>query len=250
MAIFVNQTQEYFLLTNYKVMYSSLSFQSDLQEIFLNNYLDYLKFKSQQSQKQTFMLVRNPYTRLISFFEDKFIRHPNMSRAAKVKYCGKSDWQKCQKIFFPYLNIESSLSVEEVTEKLEQTSFEDFSGCLPHVYLQDYHLSPQINVLKFHKSIKSLDKEFYFSEPVIREIEVDNFFKLENLDTKYFGQKLHLNLAEVRNKTDYTKPWTSYFNNSKLLKIFNDLYQEDFTFFDYPQYYSVEELMRSPLINS
>ena len=83
MAIFVNQTQGYFLLTNFKVMYSSLSFLPDLQEIFLHNYLDYLKFKSQQSQKQTIMLVRNPYTKLISFFEDKFIRHPNMSIEAK-----------------------------------------------------------------------------------------------------------------------------------------------------------------------
>lgn len=250
MAIFVNQTQGYFLLTNFKVMYSSLSFESDLQEIFLNNYLDCLKFKSQQSQKPTIMLVRNPYTKLISFFEDKFIRHPNMSIEAKVKYCGKSDWQKCQKIFFPYLNIEPVLSMEEVTKRLEQTSFEEFSNCLPHIYLQDYHLSPQINTLKFCKSIKSLNKNVYFSEPITVDLRVDEIFKLENLEPDFLGKKLSLNLPKARNKTHYTKPWESYFTNSEVLAIVNDLYQEDFTYFDYPQYHSVKELLRSPLANS
>ena len=78
MAIFVDQVRDYFLLTNFKVMYSTLLAQNNLQEIFLRNYLDYVKFKSQQSQKQTIMLVRNPYGKLISFFEDKFRRYPNL----------------------------------------------------------------------------------------------------------------------------------------------------------------------------
>lgn len=230
-------------------MYSSLSFQSDLEEIFLNNYLDCLKFKSQQRQKRTIMFVRNPYTKLISFFEDKFIRHPNMSIEAKFKYCGKSDWQRCQKIFFPYLNIEPSLSIEKVAKKLEQTSFEKFSVCLPNIYLQDHHLSPQTNTLKFHKSIKSLNKNIYYSEPILVDLKVDEIFKLEDLDSDHLGQKLNLNLTKVRNKTHYTKPWKSYFTNSEVLAIVNDLYQEDFTYFNYPQYHSVTELSQSSSLN-
>jgi len=237
MSIFVNRTKGYFLITSFKVMYSTLAAHSNLQEIFLTNYLDCIRFKAQQSQIPTVMLVRNPYTRLISFFEDKFIRHPEMPVWKRIKYSNDNAWQTCQTIFFPYLNIDHQSSTQTIITRLKDTTFTKFVSCLPSVYQQDPHLTPQTTNIRFQTSIDPLTDGNPNSNQLFSiSLKVDRTIKMENLDRDYFQQELDLDLNNIINRNPKNIPWTEYFNNSQLLQIVNKLYKTDFNNFNYPQH--------------
>ena len=237
MPIFVNQARDYFIITSFKVTYSTLAAHDSLSEKFLTNYLDCIRFKGQQSQKQTVMLVRNPYDRIVSFFEDKFIRHPNMPASKRVKYSDRDGWQACQIVFFPYLNINSSTPPNTIATKLKNTSFSQFVSCLPRVYLQDEHLIPQINNIKFQTSINSsIDSSKYSDRLIHINLNVDKIIKIEALDREYMKQQFGLDFSIIKNRNPDQKPLASYFNSSSLLETINSLYEKDFNYFNYPQY--------------
>ena len=242
MAIFFNQTKGYFLLTNFKVMYSTLSAQSNLQEIVLRNYLDCLKFKSQQRQNQTIMLVRNPYGKLISFFEDKFIRHPNMPPTIRAKYSDVEGWQACQRIFFPYLQIERQATDAAIAKCLKNTSFTQFITWLSEVYQQDEHLLPQTRAIDFQMSMRSLKDNSSIARPIKIKLKLDRTIKFEQLERNYLQHELNLDLSQIRNQNHHRRPWRDYYCASALLQIVNEIYQDDFAQFDYCQFQTVEQL--------
>ena len=233
MAIFVNQTQGYFLLTNFKVMYSTLAAQSNLREIVLRNYLDCIKFKSQQSQKQTIMLVRNPYSKLTSFFEDKFRQHPSMSAAKRIEYSDERGWQACQRIFFPYLKLETDHDLA-IAERLKNTSFVQFMTWLPSVYQQDEHLLPQVRAIDFSMPLLSLADDSAIAKTVKINFHLDRIIKFEHLERDYMQQELALDLSQIRNENKRHQSWQDYYQFPALIEIVNRLYRDDFIRFDYP----------------
>ena len=246
MAIFVDRVRDYFLLTNFKVMYSTLLAQNNLQEIFLVNYLDYVRFKSQQSQKKTIMLVRNPYSKLISFFEDKFRRYPNLSSTLRAKYTSNSDgWQNCQKIFFPHLKIGFQATDREISHRLYSTSFEEFITYLSIVYQQDEHLLPQIRIIDFVMFIQSLNNNSSIGQPIKIKLNLDRIIKFEHLEQDYIKRELNIDLNIVHNKNHSPQPWENYYSSSTILATVNRLYQDDFERFNYPQHQKLEQLVKA-----
>ncbi len=139
MPIFKRKDKEIYLFTNYKVMYSTLSSQENLLSILGTDrlFLKVLRRRVMSRGSKCYLLVRNPYDRVASFFRDKFRQAVEVSRQ-------RGRWQNCQKIFFPPLGIGISGDPSSVASVMSNTPFSKFVSMLPEVYRFDGHLQPQI----------------------------------------------------------------------------------------------------------
>lgn len=209
-------------------MYSTLLHQKCLKLILLNNRGSFREFVAQQKQTKTIIFVRNPYTRLISLFEDKFVRFPDQSLSERIKYGDDNGWQVCQKIFFPYLNLSENSSTETIRNQLKSISFAKFILLLPKVYHQEIHFHPQTVILQQC------------------QINQASIIKIEKLDYQYIQKELGLDLSlKLNQNPKKNTSYIDYISSSEILKTINSLYQEDFDYFNYHQYQFIEELSSS-----
>lgn len=206
-------------------MYSTLLHQKYLKLVLLNSTGAFKKFIVQQSCRKTIIITRNPYTRLISLFEDKFVRFPAQPLSERIKYGDNDGWQVCHKIFFPYLDLPENSTRETIVTKLQNISFEKFISILPNVYKQEIHFHPQTWILQ---------------QCQINQVIT---IKIENIDVDYMQNKLGLDLSLKLNQNPKdSSAWIDYITSSKILKTINNLYQDDFIRFNYHQHRSIEEL--------
>jgi hypothetical protein len=219
MIVFKKKGEEKYLITNYKVMYSTLDRQESILRIDSSNFfaLKILKSNFNLDKAIFYLLVRNPYKRIESFFKDKF-------RQAILKNEKQGEWQHCQKIFFPYLNLEESMPPDVIRTRLVTTSFNEIVSCIPDVYFLDGHLFPQnlSNNAKFYKF------RFNMSIP----IKYKKVFKMESEnDLNELSNTFNLNLNIKKNHTNSVKEtikWTVFEK-----EIIEAIYQNDFNDFDY-----------------
>ena len=97
------------------------------------------------------MLVRNPYRRLESFFKEKLRQKVNMV-FDENPYVLK----RHQEIFYPYLKINPSDSLETKVSGLLKLSFKDFIMNVKAVYKFEDHIAPQ--TLNFSRGVFGLDR--------------------------------------------------------------------------------------------
>jgi len=213
---FQNRDKAYFLTTNFKVLFSTLKRQPNLivasdKTIFINSIVRNL-FHIKMAKN--YLLVRNPYERLESFYRDKFINHPE-----NAYFTNKYTWQHCQRIFFKELQLSNS-NFFEIRNILINTSFEQFIQILPLKYQQDVHLTPQayalnINFMRFNIKIR-----------------FDKILKIEDEDCMYFLKRnLDIDTSIRENYTKHLKIHTNWDRN--LRKIVHTLYKDDFIQFGY-----------------
>ncbi len=193
MPHFKNIKYGYFISVNFKVMYSTLRVQKDLSKVKL--------FRLLFSKKDKYIVVRNPYERLESFYRDKLGTHLVESKK----------WARSQKIFFNPLAVKNK-STREKFKALSSLSFESFVKLLPEVYTKNRHLHPQNRLFKKikHKKILYMEKEE---------------------DLLFLAENLHLDLNIKANTTDKSKhhlEWTP-----SMISIVNNLYAEDFKLYNF-----------------
>lgn len=217
MAHFVNRSRGYLISTSYKVMYTLFCQQSSLQVVAHIHMtpLIYLQQLTKFGTLPHYLIVRNPYHRVESFYKDKL-------RKEFLRHCRPYDQiERCQRVFFPYLQIRPQDSPQEICEKFLGLSFAQFVELLPEIYREDAHFSPQVLTTKLH-----------FQDRPILPLTFTRILKLEAQDDlHYLEKRLHLNLSQKINSTEkivLSNPWTL-----PLRTIVNDLYQADFDRFDY-----------------
>lgn len=205
------------LTTNFKVMYRTLCSHGHLKEILTLDVL-IIRFKCLflfRKCRHVF-LVRNPYSRVISFFQDKF--RYNLTRGRKGRrYPG---WQRSQKIFFPYLDVNKCDSYEVIVEKLASFNFNDLLDLLPKVYHEDFHMIPQCQVKI---------KERRLSLPVFLFSEIIKFEDQEAV--KKMAVEFNLDLSIKKNTTSEQKIEDWF--NPEMYAIINKIYKQDFKSFEY-----------------
>lgn len=188
MPHFYNKEENYFISTNFKVMYTTLKRQKQLKKVKLVRLL--------LSKKDKYVIVRDPYNRMESFFKDRLRKKLNKEK----------DWLRSQKIFFKPLGV-SQKSDEEKYNALATLSFAEFIKLLPVVYTKNRHLHPQYQLFKSFKPKKVL--------------------KMKNKnDLQFLTQELHLNLNIKANATQENTSeikWTK-----DLYKNVNTVYAKDF----------------------
>ena len=212
MPHFFNKSKGYYISTNYKVLYSLLSRQPSLQAIEHGNlrFSAYAKKYLLSNRHRWYLIVRNPYDRLESFYKDKFVKTPSH------KLLEYDQLQHCQKVFLPYLNIKRGDLPETIREKLLDFSFIQFIRTLPNTYLLNDHLYPQ-----------SMKTKLYLKNLKILSIPLTRIFRMESYeDMNYLQEKLCLDLSKKYNHTDIFKLANTW--NPDLVRIVNRLYKKDF----------------------
>ena len=195
MPHFKNKSKDYIISTNFKVMYSTLRKQPELKK--LKEELIWL-----YQPRVNYVLGRNPYKRLESFYRDKLNKDLGIDKKLV----------RSQKIFLKPLGLSLKNAKQEIVASLSQLTFEEFIMLLPQVYLNNRHLHPQLKIFKNRKNIHKL--------------------KLESkTDLDFMNEKLGINTeikANTTRKNNFELDW-----NTAMYKVVNKLYGEDFNFFGY-----------------
>jgi hypothetical protein len=211
MAIyFQDRARTYFLITNFKVLYSTLKRQDNLviAEASATNDLLY------SPHIKRYLLVRNPYDRAESFYRDKFVLYPR-----GVAFRDDFRWQHCQRIFFDELNL-TGKSFEEIKKGLITTSFKQFIHLLPLKYRTDAHLIPQATAFNFA------------AEGKMHSIQFDRILKIEDDDSMDFlSDHLGIDVSIVENCTKSSNISTDW--DPELRKVMLETYKDDFNLLAY-----------------
>lgn len=213
MFTYFHKSEKYFLSTNPKVLTSTLNTQGDLHRFEgANKYLNNIKSRLGLSHKKHYLLVRDPYSRVESFFKEK-LRKCVLQTKSDPPYILKLH----QEIFYPYLNIDAiETSLDEKIQIFMDTSFEDYIQLLPKVYRLDQHLLPQS--LSYRTKVKGL---------VRYRFKFDKIIKIEDdLDMQFLSKNLGIDTKVRLNATNDLKSEIVW--DAKLRGIVNNLYRDDF----------------------
>jgi len=223
MAVLFNSNEGCYVFTNLKVMFSTLNNHEVLTHCDRDRKVDKYTYACLLLRKiglgpATYLLVRNPYARIVSFFEDKFRSHPVLER--ERGFTGFDEWQDCQQIFFDQLDIDSSIdSPEIISRQLEAVSFGEMVEVLPEVYRNDPHLRPQIEICKLRWRQLSL------------HIRFDRIIPIEEMDAAFMRERLGVDITQRYNSTDRSS-YEKYLSPDTL-PVLNAVYCKDFECFGY-----------------
>jgi len=219
MPTFYCDKQNYYIVTNYKVLFSTLKKQEILKranrksEILSNLFRKY----GLSGNPKFYFLSRNPYKKLESFYKNKLIRDP------QTIIHTYEDLKASQLIFFNYLGLSQQTPIDQIKNRLVQMSFREMVQALPDVYMNDPHLHPQSNLI--HQVIRGFRINFHF----------DKFLKIENeTDRNFLSSDLGVNLDVRENSSrDFPTPTINW--EKETLTIFHNLYRKDFDLLNYSE---------------
>ena len=209
MPSFYNAERSYIVSTSLKVMYTTLTKQPALRPL-PDDLRAALRLWLTPGVRR-YLLVRDPYDRLVSFHADKL-------RAAVPKGEAAS-WQHCQQILFPHLGLSGREEPAAIAERLRAVSFEAFVALLPRVFRADPHLWPQ-----------SWSRSFRV-RGVKLPARVDRVLKIEE-DVEALTRELGLDVSIRDNATEHD-PAERYFD-APTYQVANQVYRDDFVGFSYP----------------
>lgn len=235
MLCFKEKNQDLYLITNYKVMYSTFTKQPNLEQVDSNKLvLKVLINQLHLNKARFYLIVRDPYDRAESFFKDKF-------RQSVKKIEKKGEWQHTHKIFFPYLGIQASMSDAEIADKFLSVTFEEFISYLGDVYQINRHLCPQ------HWAMSLGSPRFPYLNLPIKFIKV---FKMESeSDLSELSELFDIDLDVTANST--RKVSEAIIWGKSELEMVERIYEKDFDVFGYVKRKSekVKKRKGDPILN-
>lgn len=224
MIIFKKKEKSTYLITNYKVMYSTLKNQGNLTRAsgkYL--YLKALKSWFFFSKNKYYIIVRDPYKRVESFYKNKFLKAEE-NRLWMVKQQETKSWQASTEIFFPYLGLNTDMDPTIISKKLVSVKFEEFISILPEVYLKDPHLTPQ------SFAGRALFKKYGIHLKI--PIRFERIYQLESKeDLKEMSKIFNIDINKKFNSTKHIKTTLEWSPES--LKTIKRIYHSDFKNFSY-----------------
>lgn len=219
MLIFRKHSSSDYLITNYKVMFSTLSAQQNVgrvgltKKLALSGALTWIG----AAPDDFYLLVRNPYLRLESFFRDKL-------RDAVAQSAAKGEWQPSHRVFFPPFDLHENMEAEVLAAALRNISFEAFLTALPSVYRHDRHLHPQAWSLRLRAN----------KYPVGVPVRFTKIFRMEReSDLAEMGRIFDLDLGLTMNQTDPVQHPIVWSSRGRAMA--EKIYARDFAAFRYPR---------------
>jgi hypothetical protein len=240
--IYKNDTGVKFLFfTNYKVMNSNLA-------IILLKYFENIQYYTNISGVSTFLdhylkltVVRNPYDRLLSLYEDKCKYHPYKVKNRDTRIYLQNNQAQILRTYSELKNLNINIVEPEVEMKahspqyrlfldnlsiLESITFSNFVDISEYLFESpdmDAHFSPQSEIMTINNSMV-----------------VDYVFKLENIQLSW-GKicklvKADMELTHGVNRTNFEGPekYKRFYTKELQKRVFH-LYQSDFNYFEYLQ---------------
>ena len=163
-----------------------------------------------------YLLVRNPYARIESFFKEK-LRKCILKATETPPYQLKLH----QQIFYPFLSLEIGDDVKDIQKRFLELTFDEFVKLLPKVFDKDTHLKPQSQALR--TQVKDL---FYIHIKYTKILKIEDRVALE-----FLKNELALDMEIRINKT--TDKFEEIKWDRELREIVNSIYIEDFKNFGY-----------------
>ena len=216
MPFFKVKDENKLVITNFKVMFTSFKETPQFVKIKRLEAKRRIKF----NQPEIFFTVRNPYNRVTSFFLDKFRNIP-----LSVNPDSSYKWERPQRVFFPLLGLPIRASdVNEVRDRLLNTSFSDYIMMLHRIHEVDEHVNPQSWILNHPR--------YYFAQSLDLELKDINCIKIEDSkEMTSFADSTGFNLKKKANSTSKFDEDLSF--SGEHLEIVNNIYSEDFINFGY-----------------
>ena len=219
---FIDGARRFTLATNYKVMYSTLAAQQHLTVVHSRTELYEALVGEDPRITDHYVLVRNPYARLLSFYADKFQAHPPGDDESSV--------QGSHRVFFDALGV-GGLTTAERTSTFRTTGFGQFVELLtPDLIAANVHLVPQSHTL-------SLPRNPFQRRRLARVWRPDRVLRMESdLGTL---SALGIDVAVRINATPHADVAEVY--NPEAYRRVSALYRDDFDRFGYPPWSGSDE---------
>ncbi len=215
MAVFVNHKKRVFVLTSYKVGYSTLLSQEQSGLKYLHYIINFSIFKYliKYFSYKRHLIVRNPYNRFLSLFSDKFRKQPQRILD------GLHSWENVHICLFSHLNIKQSDSDKTIASKFFEMSISDFIKLIPLVISEDEHFMPQ-----------TATKQFRLFDRFPINLRINGFFRIEDQQaelTKLTGIDFG-----VKKNTSNSKRLKDKLSEKDFL-VLNKFYKNDFLLGNY-----------------
>jgi hypothetical protein len=195
--------------TSLKVLYSTLVYHKHLKRV---GEPASIRLLLGGRVNRHLMFVRNPYSRLVSAWADKFLAYPR-----KLGQEGFVGWQRVQRSYLQHAGFLDGASDEEIRDALLATSFPEFVNQLPAIYWRDEHLQPQYWAMSIR----------YKGLIPILPLRVDQIIRVEQMDASALRDELGIDVVGVRlNATEHT-PADELFT-PELRSIARRIYRRDF----------------------
>lgn len=214
---FIDPVRRFTLATNYKVMYSTLLAQPQLSVVHDHRELFGRLVGEHPPITDHYLLVRDPYARLLSFYADKFLFHPPGADEASI--------QGSHRVFFAALGADA-MSPEERTASFRATDFPRFVTLLtPELIASNVHLVPQSHTL-------ALPRRFLARRALARVWKPGRVLKMEE-DLEVLAA-LGIDIEVRINATSHAGVTATYTPDA--YRRVSSLYRDDFERFGYPMW--------------
>ncbi len=229
----VFRKEHYLILTSFKVMYSFLKCQNSLERILWNKYTLPIALSNRFFGYPTGMLLfRDPESRFLSYFKDKFRKTPRKMLAENRLH--PENLQHCQRLWLEYIGMNTD-NVSACCKALLETSLESVLAWLPTSYHQDPHTLSQLECLYAQRHWMRV------------RLAISRVFLIDNPDEmQLFGQLLGLDTSRKVHQTQNMQESIALSEAGR--ETLRELYQLDFTLYQQMSHASMAE--RSAVLQS
>jgi hypothetical protein len=230
---------------NYAALYSSKAGCSSIRYLFMDLHNDELSEKDRADYSRhdikslfplttdiksipKFLVIRNPYLRVVSMFTSKFVGENNLLKRKFDK-----NKIKCGNTFLEFLIALKDLTDKEMLNKVdchiaEQSNKLDFS-------LEGTSI---IDLDNFEDGIKDFYSNHFKNSDLYKKVktiisEPDNYLHSNKTAKTSLYEKEDASKIEFRN-TNNIPPYKSFYRNPKVKALVDYIYAKDFKKFNYP----------------
>lgn len=211
MPLFFNASSQpvSYMLVNYKCLFSQFGTATEWQR--LNEVMTVrlmLRAQIKTPGASYGIIMRNPYSRTVSCFKDKYRKQP--TRIHEQNF----EWQECHQIVFDRIGISPNFNDDEKAAALLALTFKDFIRILPEIYHLDGHFHPQHWLFRIYWRRLSLAK-------------IPHMTILNMEDPEHLASIPKLNLGIRTNSTRHVSNDFEWDDETR--EIVRILYKEDFS---------------------
>ncbi len=196
----------------------------------------------------TYLITRNPYSRVVSAFLDQyvFLRNSGVERMLNEFAPGGSEREPQN--FLEFLEYLKTIPDEKRDSHFQTQTFTEFADCivtpasvryrfagLKHTHA--FGIKYVGDISKFDKHTKKVFKRIFKRDKAKLEFSLSKLAKIQKRNSSFYGRENYdnaamLSLDELDAMTFAPKP-QDFYTDQRVVELVNEIYQDDFKWFNY-----------------